>query len=304
MDESTRLLYISSLPLYTREIPYYVFEKLPPGYPYTNIEYTLGPPQLIRDVRGREEEFGLDTHGFVYKPFQPPSGIDYGDEEALRKKYFPVVEGWLKDLLGGQVVRAEVFDFRQQRARAMFKTKTSRSNEQAVQMRDATLKDYGNPDVHNYMAVIPPVPVIHADQSPAGVLGWMHRNLQDVDSLIAKYRVRLFTVWRPITPLVEDVSLTVCDARTSCRADFLEVEFVDRTVVRRNYMAMYSDKFEFYYQSRMTDGECCVFKVFDSDAAVPAKCVPHGAFTHALPHREGTVPRRSIEVRFLVFSEV
>ncbi|KAI5800600.1 hypothetical protein FPQ18DRAFT_315434 [Pyronema domesticum] len=280
MDELTSLRYLKPLPLYTHSKPYYIFETLPSGIKNTNLEYEDGPAQLITDIRGQESEFTLKEHGFEFIKWEPPE-LDWGNEKELYKIYFPAVRKCLEALLGEEVKRWELYEFRR---------------------RHAGLKSYGNPDVHNHMAIIPPVPIIHVDQSPAGILNWLKRNLADeVDELVEKYRMRLFTVWRPLVDVVEDVSLAVCDARTFSREDLIEVDFIDNTMVRKNFMAKYSESAKFYYLSKMTKDECCVFKVFDS-LDLEKGCVPHGAFRHA-NYGKDVKPRESIEVRFLIMTE-
>jgi hypothetical protein len=81
---------------------------------------------------------------------------------------------------------------------------------------------------------------------------------------ILTHQVSSPSVWRPLVDVVEDVSLAVCDARTSSRDDLIEVDFIDNTMVRKNFMAKYSEAAQFYYLSKMTKDECCVFQVFDS----------------------------------------
>lgn len=79
------------------------------------------------------------------------------------------------------------------------------------------------------------------------------------------------SIWRPLVDVVEELPLTVCDARTVGSEDLLEVEFINADYVRRSYLVKYSEKFRFYYLNRMTKDEVVVFKVFDS-ADVKAKC--------------------------------
>jgi hypothetical protein len=126
---------------------------------------------------------------------------------------------------------------------------------------------------------------------------------------------------------VEDVPLAVCDARAVSRSDLIEVNNVHPISQRRNLLAKYNENFRFYYLSKMTKDEVCVFKVFDSEDG-KAKCkshhasddiyserllkactdfallgVPHASFRHQDLKSPDLPPRESIEVRFLILSE-
>ena len=79
------------------------------------------------------------------------------------------------------------------------------------------------------------------------------------------------SLWRPLVDVVQDLPLAVGDARTVSRTDLVEVEFIDSDSVRRSYIVRHNDKLRFYYLSRMTKEEMCVFKNFDS-ADVECKC--------------------------------
>lgn len=81
----------------------------------------------------------------------------------------------------------------------------------------------------------------------------------------ARY-LTIISVWRPISKVVENWPLTVCDARTVRLNDLEELELLTEGKVRLSYLAKWSDKFRFYYLSQMTDREVCIFKIFDSAA--------------------------------------
>lgn len=49
-------------------------------------------------------------------------------------------------------------------------------------------------------------------------------------------------------------------------ADLVELEFVTEESPRLSYLAKWNDKYRFYYLSRMTNEEACIFKIFDSAA--------------------------------------
>jgi hypothetical protein len=111
MNELTSFRYIAPLPLYTHSKPYYIFETLPSGVKNTNLEYEDGPAQLVTDIRGRESEFTLKEYGFEFIKWESPE-LDWGNENELKEIYFPDVRKRLEELLGDEVKRWELYEFR------------------------------------------------------------------------------------------------------------------------------------------------------------------------------------------------
>lgn len=71
---------------------------------------------------------------------------------------------------------------------------------------------------------------------------------------------------------IEDNALALCDAQSVRREDLLAVDAVGEVLIRETLMAKYNDRFRFYYQSHMTRKDVCIFKVWDLDINVKAKC--------------------------------
>lgn len=97
-DETSRLYYMQWHQGLEHEKPYQlVSEDLPElyGIPRQNFEIKLGPPQAIVDVRGRENDFDLESHGFAYARhvFQT---TDFLDEHHIKTKYMPEIEQLLR----------------------------------------------------------------------------------------------------------------------------------------------------------------------------------------------------------------
>ena len=80
-------------------------------------------------------------------------------------------------------------------------------------------------------------------------------------------------MWRPYRGEVLQWPLAVCDASTVTLDDLDELEYVTDEFVRSSYLAKWSDKFRFYYLSKMTTQEVVIFKIFDSAYHAP----PDGA---------------------------
>ncbi|KAK0609958.1 hypothetical protein B0T17DRAFT_621249 [Bombardia bombarda] len=270
MDETTCLWYMVPSPLYAKEKPYHIFEPLPPGFKAGNLAFEPGPPQNITNARGRIAEYTLQENGFAFGTRSLPDHVNWDNEAEISAKYIPDVKEFLSEML-------------------------------SPHLRKAGSKNVLQDPSGDRMVKISPAFIVHVDQSPAGVLDRIRRLYGRLaDELIQGRRVQVFTVWRPLVDVVEDLPLALCDGRTVRQTDLVEVEFVNSDCVRRSYMVQHSKDFQFHYLGRMTKNEVCVFKVFDS-ADVDCKWVPHAAFEHTnLPG--GLSPRESIEVRLLVLS--
>jgi len=111
MDAIARLRYIKPNVLYEKEKPYYIFSEVPSGYRRGNLEFEDGPEQLITDIRGREADFTLDEHGFIYQTCVAPS-INWKDENEISSKYILDVKELLSTLLGKGIERYELCGWR------------------------------------------------------------------------------------------------------------------------------------------------------------------------------------------------
>ncbi|KPM36797.1 hypothetical protein AK830_g9769 [Neonectria ditissima] len=282
MDQTSKLSYLSPSPLHKSEKPYYTFPDIVKTLPVANYDQIDGPEQLIEDVRGREEEFSLQEHGFVYRSWSPTE-VDWDDQKDIAASYVPQVQEFLAQQLnlGDSLKLCKMFDWRLRKADS-----------------DDILEDITG----GRMIKIKPAAIVHIDQTPLDALDRMNLILSkdERDELLSQCRVQIFNVWRPIIKVVENWPLTVCDARTVTLDDLEELELLTEGKVRLSYLAKWSDKYRFYYLSQMTNKEVCIFKIFDSaawdgrtDIKTSLGC-PHTAFNPdgapAFP------PRESVEI--------
>jgi hypothetical protein len=99
--------YLTPLPLYDSVKPYNLQIELPPGVPRSNIQVTVHEGIPVRDCRGHEHEFSLESVGFQFVRFptnerlEMPNGLECYLREA---------EGFLKELLEADEVR--VFEYK------------------------------------------------------------------------------------------------------------------------------------------------------------------------------------------------
>lgn len=285
MNETARLRYIKDRELYSREKPYVLYCPVA-GVPSRNIIFDEGPEQVITDVRGREEEFTLELHGFVFKKAEAPENIDWKNPVDIEERYVPAVQNIVKELLGGGTMSFPMWEWKQRRAGSLV-THRSQDETGVVQLAPAYL--------------------VHIDLTPYGVVEWMRSVLgvAKANDLIGRYRVRIINVWRSLIPVVEDVALALGDARTADPQNNLEVSEVMHVLpgnTRYNFYLKHDDKLRFYYLSNMTDQEICALVVFDSENEY--KQCPHGSFRLG-KYRNGEQPsrrRESIEMRILALS--
>jgi hypothetical protein len=109
--ETSSLQFIKWNDLYKTEKPYQIFIDLPPDTPRTNVQFE-DKDVAFKDVRGDEDAFALDTHGFMMRHTDEIEGLnDDPTTEFMEKVYLPsVVELIKKEVQGAD--RVKIFDWR------------------------------------------------------------------------------------------------------------------------------------------------------------------------------------------------
>lgn len=113
MDQLVRLTYLEDSESFKREKPFMTFPGLLEGFPDSNCSAFRGPEQLIKDVRGDQNDFSLSLQGFVFRGWSS-SEIDWHQEEQIVDEYLPQVKKLLLEELSPEqkVARGEIFDWR------------------------------------------------------------------------------------------------------------------------------------------------------------------------------------------------
>jgi hypothetical protein len=118
-DEVTRLQYIKDLHIFKAEKPFVIVSDLKAknsNHRKTNLEFEYGEPQTIADLRGRQEPFSLDSHGFHVCSHDWDMHNWYS-KSAVEGEYFREIEGLLKtEILG--ITKVKIFDWRIRRNQA------------------------------------------------------------------------------------------------------------------------------------------------------------------------------------------
>ncbi len=95
--------------LYRTEKPYVMFVDCPEGFPSTNYESERGASEPIKNLRGLEDQFNLDNHGFALR--KHALQIDTVAADVVENSYLLSFEQLLKDELGADC-RIMWFDWR------------------------------------------------------------------------------------------------------------------------------------------------------------------------------------------------
>ncbi|KAF2101409.1 hypothetical protein NA57DRAFT_64217 [Rhizodiscina lignyota] len=256
----------------------------------------------IQNMRGREDQFDLNTQGFRFYR-SPTVGGDFQDTEFVKREVYPETEELLKKVTGAS--RVVVFSH--------ILRNNSRDAAEAKVKSDASLAD-DNAEVED----VTPARFIHIDQSEVGAREVLDDNIHppELAAKLAKSRWSIINCWRPIKPVHKD-PLAMCDARTAKDEDLIPIPVYfppkDGPTQHRYATLTEGDRFEllyckynpeheWYYVDGMKPGECLLIKCFDTIRdGKTARRVPHSAFTDPTNHDDTT--RESVEIRCLVFYE-
>ncbi|KAK1831887.1 methyltransferase CmcJ [Podospora conica] len=289
-NETVRIGYTKWLAAYKTEKPYKILSDLRtadhPDYSQTNVETEQGEPETVHDIRGREGDFHLDSHGFQAARHEWAMR-DWFDVAAVDHEYLPEVKRLLRDQIPG-IKDIHLYNWRIRRN---------------VSYQEAGMDKVDINDKANHLL---PVSTAHIDSTPASARLRVRREMRDRAEELLKGRIRIVndlgSVWRPINHRVDDQPLAVSDGSLVDKDDLLATDHVTRHHVGETYNVLYRDKYRWYYISHQEVDEVLLFKIYDSDTAVPARHCPHVSFRHSdVP--KGTLPRESIEVRALIFSD-
>ena len=248
------------------------------------VSYTFTPPEgvpqrsgkvdrqrvRVRNARLEDELPALDRNGFQL--IRHATALqDFSDEAAIRERYYPEVQKLLQEHTGASKV--VVFDHT---------------------LRNA---DKG----HGQEGVREPVPYVHNDQTfvsgPRRVRD--HLSPDEAAQRLGK-RHAIINVWRPIAAPVQNWPLALCDARSIEPDDLIPSDLVYRDKVGETYAFRANPSHRWFYYPELQVNEVVLLKIYDSKTDGTARLTAHTAFEDP-SSPAGAPPRRSIEVRTLVF---
>lgn len=243
----------------------------PAGVPQTTAVYSEHTVE-IRDVRPVAATLSLEDEGFQLLT-APTSVTDFGDEAAIRTRYYAEAISLLEEVTGAS--RVVVFDH------------TIRRRIPGAADRATGIPRQPVPRVHNDYTVK------SGPQRVRDLLG------DEADSLLQK-RFAVINVWRPIRGPVQDSPLAVTDARTVAEHDLVATDLIYPDRTGEIYYVKFNPDHRWFYAPAMRSDEVMLVKCYDSVADGRARFVPHSAFVDPTTPR-GAAPRESIELRTLVF---
>ncbi|MBM7061026.1 hypothetical protein JQX08_09935 [Pseudomonas sp. UL073] len=141
----------------------------------------------------------------------------------------------------------------------------------------------------------------HLDFAKSDIDRLLRETLELTGRQVAPYRrYVMMQAWRVITPPPQDVPLAICDGRSVCNDDMIQMDFIgpkgSRNELVHSRGCRYSPDHEWYYFPNMTPDEVLIFKGFDSDCP-DAMNAMHTAFDDS--SAVGVIPRGSVECRFI-----
>ncbi|KAK0385935.1 hypothetical protein NLU13_7110 [Sarocladium strictum] len=229
---------------------------------------------LVRDVRGKENQFTLDVNGFQFHKHTAQEK-DFVDDAQIQDGYYKETEQLLKDVTGAS--RIFIFDH-------TIRRKSTDSRDSAP----------GSSPLRG------PVQRVHIDQSYKAALSRVPHHLPEEADHLLQGRVQIINVWRPIKTVRRD-PLGVAEANSVDDESLVVTELIYPGRKGETYAVKHSPKHQWYYKSELSPDEVILIKCFDSKKDGRARRVPHTAFH--IPGTEDAESRESIEVRALVFHE-
>jgi hypothetical protein len=248
----------------------YTFEP-PPGVPWTS--GALEPRRVtIRDARplAAAGELSLDKSGF--ERIEHRSALsDFSDDAAIRSLYYDESAQVLLKATGAEKV--VVFDH--------------------------TLRDSLNGS-RATSSLREPVRRVHNDQTFVSGPRRVRDHLPaDEAAQRLKHRYAIINLWRPLD-VVEQLPLALCDARSIAANDLVPSDLVYKDKVGETFSFTHNPAHRWYYFPKLRPDEALLLKIYDSRDDGTARLTAHTAFEDPTTP-EGAAPRRSIELRALVF---
>ncbi|GIK05175.1 hypothetical protein Aspvir_009278 [Aspergillus viridinutans] len=229
-------------------------------------------PVLIHDIRGSEDQYTLEKHGFQYFHDEVPELDDWTDEQKVTDTLIPKAEELVRKITGAKETITFVHRIR------------------CFASDAAKLADNRAP-AHD----------VHTDFTVAGALGHLEREVSDPERLkqLLKGRVMAINVWRPLKTVHRD-PLAVCDWQSTSPQDIVPYRLVFPQGWNELSKVQYNNNHRWYYLSNQRRDEPLVFKQFDSSRWEEGGCtLAHSAFE--LPSVTDNEPRQSIEIKMFAF---
>ncbi|KAF2206593.1 hypothetical protein CERZMDRAFT_103257 [Cercospora zeae-maydis SCOH1-5] len=248
----------------------------------------------ITDIRGLEQDFHWDTHGFQVIKAKPLDReiFDQDNREVASRMAAQAVER-LKEVTGASYV-------------LMFNHVTRFEPPEKLEKLPKEMPDEA---MFPYMG---PFASVHVDQSYRGGK-YIVNNFKHMPEIAKRLtetgttcRFGVINLWQPVSPITRD-ALALCDRRTVDEQDLRPWESHPDPKqwdpklplpLSEIWRPMYNPKHKWYYASELQTDEALLIKCFDTKLDEHSRAVPHSAFKAPSDHGP---PRESVEFRCLVF---
>ncbi|KAI1128108.1 hypothetical protein F5Y10DRAFT_180440 [Nemania abortiva] len=269
--------YTIPLDLYQVEKPFFSNVPAPDGRQSNQVACAY-PGTKVQDIRGKESQFNLDSHGFEIVKFGPETTSgNFDSDDWIQSKYYDIVEAVIKARLGE--VRVKVFDH------TVRKRKTHLQLDEAGGTSRATRQP-------SYSA--------HCDQTFLSGENRVKLHMGSQASDLLGKRCQIINVWRPLFGPLYDCPLIYCDWKTVVPdRDFLAADLIFPHYIGEQYLVTHHPDHQWYFLGGQRTNEFTFLKCWDSDQTV-ARCVPHTSFINPRTP-DGVRLRESVEFRCLVF---
>ncbi|KAL4071857.1 hypothetical protein J3A83DRAFT_2923928 [Scleroderma citrinum] len=252
----------------------------PPDGSKAHIDLRVDPSQnwlddfhtvQIKDVRGREDHYTLDTAGCQYYR-HPAKYTTFLNDEEIKDEYYPESMELIKRLTGATRVIIYTYVIRRGRPASS----------------DDTVK-------HKT-----PARLVHADQTMADAHAIVRRYLSPSDAeTIIQGRFQTISFWRPISYPVVDWPLALCDFRSiNAERDLVAMSVIHHDHEDESYCAKYNPEHQWIYKSAMEPEDLLIIKTFDSVQG--GSVALHTAFQDPMTPEDAPY-RQSIELRAILY---
>ncbi|KAL2292498.1 hypothetical protein FJTKL_09462 [Diaporthe vaccinii] len=257
-------------------------EEWKPRYLGVSDDFTR--KMTICDIRGMEDQFGLDRNGFKFVKL-PSKHRSTEDDETIKTQWYPEVAEVIEKLTGASTVH--IF------------------NHCIRQCNEPVSKGKLDP-LGRWLAAASGHPHVDYAARPEDIRGTLEELKFPADiarRFETSSRSAFVNAWRPIKTVRRD-PLAVADASTVPGLDYQirARQFRPSGVRSANYVMSHGateDRHAWYYMHEMQPDELVVFRNYDTKRDVPGWRCPHTAFEIA--GTEDQPVRESIEIRAVCF---
>ncbi|TAQ87153.1 hypothetical protein B7494_g4531 [Chlorociboria aeruginascens] len=270
--------HLADLPLYETVKPYVVLStQLDSGNITTkNVVFESRENIEITDIRGKDEQYTLDTAGFQI--MQHKTDVERFETMEDLIKYQEETAACLKEFFNAEYVLPW----------------------QVKKRKNKPLTGIVQQNLRDWTAVDGPAKGAHNDVTiHSGPIMLKTHLPEEIKKRYLKpgYRFRIVNTWRSLIPVLEDNPLAFCDFRSVHREDLIACDRVIPTRAGEVYYLKYKPEHHWCWLEHMTPEEPLLFIMWDSAPG------PQARFQN--PHANESAERRvSVETRNIIITKL